>query len=191
MLLFPSVAARDCLYFLCSASPSAVLRRNAAGIADMGKSRRIWAEHHEGRGRTGTPLPPAGALGMAVPGGQARGLPLLNCVRLGRFGAPLHPQSWLSVEVGGCGAWRLSRWEPAPLPALAGPAASSGALRRPRQVAQRTGRRLGPLLDVPQHGDTEAAPLPSRCHPTPPHPALGRRQQRGGCRSIAATACGD
>lgn len=48
MLLFPSVTARDCLYFLCSASPSAILRRNAAGIADMGKSRRIRAEsqHH-------------------------------------------------------------------------------------------------------------------------------------------------
>lgn len=124
-----------------------------------------------------------------MPRGQARGLPLLNSVGLGRFRASPHPQSWLFVEVGGCGAWWLSRWEPARLPALAGPAASSGALRWPRQVAQRTGRRLGPLLDVPQHGDTEAAPFPSRCHPTSPHPALGQHQQRGGCRSIAATAC--
>lgn len=92
------------------------------------------------------PLPPAGVLGMAVPGGR---LGVCHCSLMwawGGLGSP--PSSWLFVEVGGCGAWRLSRWEPARLPALAGPAASSGALLWPCQVAQRTGWRLGPLPAV-------------------------------------------
>lgn len=89
--------------------------------------------------------PSCGRAGDGRAGWQARGVPLLAYVGLGRFGAP---PSWLFVEVGGCGAWRLSRWEPARLPALAGLAASSGALLWPCQVAQRTGRRLGPLPAV-------------------------------------------
>lgn len=72
MLLFPSVAARDCLYFLCSASPSAVLPRNAAWYGrhgeveeDLERARGIsgvWV-----CGGTGSPWPwcPSLPLGMA------------------------------------------------------------------------------------------------------------------------------